>query len=361
MTEHTFGSREPFAVGIEEELLLVDGEYALAPVSVQVLEAMDADPSRVDIEAYAAQLELRSRPAPTVAVACEQLRSLRATAQRAGAALMGSGLHPNAALFDAPLVAKGRYRGVGKSMRGLLQRTPEAALHIHVGVPDPETAIRVANGLRFHLPVLAGLSANSPYWFGRDSGLESARAAVVRAYPRRGVPPAFADFADYAAAIAAITRAGELDDYTMIWWDVRPHPRLGTVEVRELDSQFSLADVAAIAALVQCLARHESEGPPAKAKSREVIAESCFRATRDGLNARILHGDGLHPIQEVIEATLRQVSPYAQELGAAEALDGIRRIAREGNGAARQRASCKRQGMPGLCAMLVEQTQSATL
>src|SRR5205085_12133035 len=147
---------------------------------------------------------------------------------------------------------------------------------------DAATAVNVLNGLREHLPLLQGLSANSPWWFGRDSGLASARYALVQAYPGRGVPPAARDFDEYAETVAATLAAGELDDYTLLWWDVRLHPRLGTVEVREMDAQAPLADVAALGALVCSLARFAAERPVASPTPSDAIAWSSFRAARDG-------------------------------------------------------------------------------
>src|SRR6185312_5906219 len=118
---------------------------------------------------------------------------------------------------------------------------------------DRETALRVYNGMRRHLPLLEALSANSPWWFGRDSGLASARYAVVQAYPGRGVPRAFGSWDEYETVCAAAVRAGGADDYTHLWWDVRPHPRLGTVEVRVPDCQFDIDYSLALVAYVQAL------------------------------------------------------------------------------------------------------------
>ena len=131
-----------------------------------------------------------------------------------------------------------------------------------------ETAIHVFNGLRRHLPLLTGLAANSPWWFGRDSGLASARWALVRSYPGRGIPPAFESWDAYLEHMAQLGPRAAPPDYTLVWWDVRPHPRLGTVEVRELDAQASLDDVAAITALTQALARREAEAPATRAAAR---------------------------------------------------------------------------------------------
>ena len=151
---------------------------------------------------------------------------------------MAVGLHPSAEYGDVELVDAERYRRLDDLVGGLIRRTPECALHVHVGMPDPDSAIRVLNALRDNLPLLQGLAAASPYWFGSDSGLASARFSIVRAYPRRGVPRAFRDWDEYEEVAAAVSAAGDFeDDYTFIWWDVRAHPRLGTVEVREMDVQ----------------------------------------------------------------------------------------------------------------------------
>ncbi|MFL5886681.1 MAG: glutamate-cysteine ligase family protein, partial [Thermoleophilaceae bacterium] len=196
---HAFGNSGGFTLGVEEELLLVDPEtHRLAPVSEEVIPRMRLPATVAAHEAYAAEVELRSPPSRDTGEAIEALRSTRAAAREAGAVLMGAGVHPDGRLGDAPLVRHERYARVDDQMRGLIRRTPECALHAHVGMPDPETAIRAFNGLRPYLPLLEALSASSPFWFGLDSGMASARAALVRAYPGRGIPRAFHDFDDYA-------------------------------------------------------------------------------------------------------------------------------------------------------------------
>jgi carboxylate-amine ligase len=357
--EHSFGATPPFTLGIEEELLLVDPRtHRLANVAEQVLQALDLPEGMAASEAYAAELELRSPVCRDVDEATAALVRARTAASNAGATLMGVGLHPVAELGDVRLSEGKRFRLVGEAMRGLLRRTPEAALHVHVGMPDPETAIRVCNGLRSHLPLLHALSANSPWWFGVDSGLASARYAIVRPYPHRGIPPTFRDFEDYVATVDAVCTAGGLDDYTLIWWDIRPHPRLGTVEVREMDSQAPLDDVAAIAALVHGLALFEAERGPAKRLLPEALAQSTFRASRDGVEATLLHDGALRPLAEVARRTMELVRPYAEELGARDALEGVERILREGGGARRQRAAHRRGGLEAMLALLVEQSDS---
>ena len=354
--EHAFGSGEPFTVGIEEELFLVDPHTReLAQVAAEVLAAMRVPDGTADHEAYAAEIELRSLPSRTTADAVAALARGRATARDAGGTLLGAGLHPDAQPGDAQLVDTERYRRVLGSMRGLIQRTPECALHVHVGMPDPETAVRAFNGLRAHLPLLQGLAASSAFWFGRDSGLASARAAMVSPYPGRGVPRALRDFDDYTDALDATAAGGGPDDYTLIWWDVRLHPRLGTVELRELDAQSRLEDVAAIAALARALARQAAE-TSAQPAPREAIEWSAFHAARDGLAARIACDGRLVRLPEAARSTLERVAGHAREAGDGEALGGVERILRDGCGADRQRQAHARGGMPALLDALVRET-----
>jgi glutamate---cysteine ligase / carboxylate-amine ligase len=356
--DHAFGSQ--FTLGIEEELLLVDpATHQLAPVAERVLPAMDLPLELAGYEAYAAELELRSPPCAHAGEAVEALARVRDTARAAGGTLMGVGVHPAGALGDAQLVGEARYQQVLETMRGLIQRTPECALHVHVGMPDSETAIRVHNALRNHLPLLVGLSANSPWWFGADSGLASARYALVRAYPRRGVPRAFRDFEDFAATAAAATAAGGLDDYTFLWWDVRPHPKLGTVEVREMDAQGPLRRIAALAGLIHALARGAAEDPGEESAPSEALSESCFVASRDGLDAMILHRGAVMPLREAARDVLARARPAARELGEEEAVAGVESILREGGGADRQRAAHARGGIDELLGMLVRETDGA--
>src|SRR3954454_6638486 len=309
--EHAFGRSGGFTLGIEEELLLVDAiTHELAPVAEQVLPAMDVPSGVASHEAYAAELELRSPISRGVDEAVAALARARTAARAAGATLMGAGVHPDGALGDARLVDAERYRKVDESMRGLIRRTPECALHVHVGMPDPETAIHAYNGLRGWLPLLAALSANSPFWFRMDSGMASARASLVRAYPGRCGPRGFDDVAGYEEGGAESVAAAGAEDYTFLWWDVRPHPRLGTVEVREMDPQSSLADAGALAGLVPPPPVMEAQRPPGgEPPPAEAIGWSSFRAARDGLEARIFHDGALRSVAEAARDALARVRP----------------------------------------------------
>jgi carboxylate-amine ligase len=364
MSVPRFAPSDFFTIGVEEELFLVDQEtLRLAPVSERVIPAIGLSAESAGHEVFAAEVELRSPPCRTAGEAVESLRQARAAAaaaaEGASARLLGAGIHPDAELGDTPLVDSERYRIVGETIRGHLLRTPECALHVHVGMPDAESAIRACNGLRRHLPLLVALSANSPYWFGRDSGLASARYGHVRSYPRRGVPPHFEGYDDYVAWVEGVLAAGELEDYTLLWWDVRPHPRLGTVEVREMDSQSSLENVAALAALIQALAGHEAEGEDGgEHSSSAAIAESCFRASRDGIEARILHEGEVAPVPEVARQVMEEVAPRARELGCEGELAGIERILAGAGGAETQRRAFAEGGIPAVLADLANSTGS---
>jgi carboxylate-amine ligase len=356
-----FGRR--FALGVEEELLVVDaGTLALSHGAAEVLEAIDVPPGSGSAhpDTYAALVELASPVCATVEEGVAAIAALRARAREAvpGApkTLLGAGIHPAGAFGDVVHVDEPRYHEIHAQLRGLLRRTPTCALHVHVGMPDAETAIHAYNGLREWLPLLQALAANSPFWHGVDSGLASARAQLFRGYPRGDIPRAFADFADFEESVAAVVAAGDAPDYTFLWWDIRPHPRLGTVEVRAMDAQSSLASVTALVALVHGLARAAAEAPQTSWTPREALMESSFRAARDGLAATLLHDGALRPVPEVARAALARVAPFAAELGNAGALEEVERLLAAGGGADRQRAAFARGGMRAVLEHLAAET-----
>jgi carboxylate-amine ligase len=352
----TFPFGSEFTVGIEEELFLVDETtHALAPVTDEVLDAMRVDPQSAGHDAYAAQIELRSRASGSVADAVDSLARLRAAATAAGGTLLGAGLHPDGRFGDATLVEGHRYELVADQLRGLLRRTPESALHVHVGLPDARAATRAFNAMRLHVPLLVGLAASSPFWFGTDSGLRSARYVLSRAYPGRCVPRAVRDIEDLGQLARETLTAAGLPDATFLWWDLRMHPRHGTLELREMDAQASLEHVAAIAALVRALVVEALDAPDRPDVPSEALGWASFRAARDGTSASILDDDVPRPLAEVARAAVRRVRPIARELGDDDALEGIERVLEE-NGAARQCASFSRGGMAGLLRALVDET-----
>ena len=234
------------------------------------------------------------------------------------------------------------------------------ALHVHVGVPDPEDAVRLLNGLRRHVPVLLALSANSPFWQGRDCGFASTRTVIFQAFPRTGLPPYFAGYADYVEALDALFASGALPDPTYLWWDVRLQPALGTVEVRVMDAQTRVSEVTPLVALIQSLARLELEGDASKAvPGAAVLAENRFLAARDGMDARVIDpaAGGLIPIRGLLGSMLADCRPHALALGCADALDKVPGLA-AANGADRQRAiAAGHRRLESLVASLAQQFQ----
>jgi glutamate---cysteine ligase / carboxylate-amine ligase len=339
-------------VGVEEELLLVEPvSNELSHTSTRVLAAIGDTSADIKHDLYEAQIEIASPPSDTVEEAVRALRAHRREVANVGGILLGAGVHPSAAFGDVKIVDNERYLRECGNLRGIVQRTPDCALHVHVGVPDNDCAIAIYNALREYLPLLVGLSGNSAFWHGIDSGFSCTRMVLRRAYPRTEVPPGFRDWDDYEETVARVLEAGQVPDYTFLWWDVRPHPKLGTVETRVMDAQSSLRDVEALSSLVHGIACNAAEHGPPSSSAREALAESAFRATRDGVGATLWSDGGLRPLAELAEEAVRLARPYV-----GDGVDDVMRIVREGNGADRQRAAFERGGMDEVLAELVAQT-----
>jgi carboxylate-amine ligase len=342
----------PFRVGVEEELLLVDPvTRALSHTSTRVLAALGDTSADIKHDLYEAQIEIASPPSDDVAEAVRALRAHRREVANVGGVLFGAGVHPSAEFGDVRIVDEERYMRECANLRGIVQRTPDCALHVHVGVPNNDCAISIYNSLREYVPLLVGLSGNSAFWHGVDSGFSCTRMVLRRAYPRTEVPPSFRDWADYEETVGAVLEAGQVPDYTFLWWDVRPHPNLGTVETRVMDAQSSLRDVEALSSLVHGLASNAAENGPPAPSAREALAESAFRATRDGLQATLLSDGSIRPLTELAAEAVEIARRYS-----GDAVDDVMRIVREGNGADRQRARFAEGGMAAVLAGLVDET-----
>jgi len=354
---HAFGSGRPFSLGVEEELFLVDPVTARQANSSQaVLERVGPTQGSVERELHACQIELITDVCRDTSEATLALAALRGAVLETGAGIIGSGTHPAALEGEAEITDKARYERI-HALLGDAVATPVGGMHIHVGMPDADTAITVFNGLRRHLPLLQALAANSPFRHGRDTGLASAREVTVRSWPRSGVPRAMRDYSDFSAAVAVLTRAADVPDYTWFWWKLRPHPRLGTVEVRALDAQASLADAAALIALTHCLARAAAEAPPSPGPPAEVLEEGIFRAARFGVQARLPDADGhLRSVDELLAQALTLAGPYGDELGCTEALSSLGSLVERGGGAGRQRGAYAIAGMDALLRELCQTT-----
>ncbi len=352
-----FGEGEPFSLGVEEELLLVDPRSgAQLNAGDAVLDGLgDLDRGQIEAEVHACQVELITDVCSTVAEAIGVLGRLHRAVLATGVGLVGSGTHPTAREGEADFTDKERYRFI-HDLLGDAAATPVSALHIHVGMPDAQTAIRVFNGLRRHLPLLEAVAANSPFRHGRDTGLASAREITLRAWPRSGVPRAMEDFDDFRRATGRLTEVAEVPDYTFHWWKLRPHPRLGTVEIRALDAQASLAHTAALVAIVHSLAHHEASADPGEGPPGEFLDEASFRAARAGVGATLPSPDDgrLRPVGELLAETIELSRPHARELGCEAELDALSALAGDRGGAGLQRAAHEQGGMAAVLGELIQ-------
>jgi carboxylate-amine ligase len=365
--EVNYGSSAPFSLGVEEEFQILSSEsYELVSRFDEVAEAAGAD-ERIKAELLQSTVEVATHVHDSVGAAVEDARALRARLRDAAAersALIASaGTHPFSRYEHQAVTEQERYAELIEAMQWTAEQQLIFGLHVHVGMETAGQAIAVANALRTWLPELLALAANSPFWHGRDTGLASTRIKVFDTFPRSGLPPAFSTFEEYELLVERGVRTGSFKDYTFIWWDLRPHPRLGTIEVRICDAQTRLAAVAALTALIQSLAatlagRHAAEGA-LPIQPVTLVNENKWRATRYGLDADLvdLEHDTERPAREAVRALLELAEPSARRLGCLAELAGVERILADGNGAAEQRAAHAETGsLLAVAQFLVEQT-----
>jgi carboxylate-amine ligase len=354
----------PYTVGIEEEVMLLDElTWALAHRIDSVLPRLPhSSPESFTAETHGSALEIQTGVHARIADAMDELGGLRgeldATLRPLSMRSAAAGTHPFAVWQEIVISAGERYQFVYGSMRELARREPTFGLHVHVGVPDPEDAVHVANRLRTHIPLLLALSVNSPFWQGRDTGLASARTPLFQAFPRVGIPRAFADYAQYVESVDVLIRCEAVPEPTFLWWDVRPQPRFGTVEVRIMDAQTKLGETAAIAALVQCVVRAEVEEGAhlERPMPQEVLAENRFLAARDGMDAELIEPElGRRvPARELLADLVDVCRPHARDLGCEEELGRVVPLG-EKTGARRQLELAESlPGLPRVVAVLAD-------
>ena len=327
----------PLTVGVEEELMLLDAETLdLAPRSAEVVAALGGDP-RFTVERPAAQLEIVLPPADRAADAAAQLlaarRDLAAACSPLGLRVAGAGVHP----FAAPLgaVSSGeRYERIVGEYGDVARAQLVFAQQVHVCVRPADRAMAVYNALREWLPLVAALAANAPLHAGRDTGLASVRPLISGLLPRQGVPPALT-WPSYAAAL------GRLPDPALWWWELRPHPRHGTLEIRVPDTQATVAEAAAVVAVVHALVAWLAERAEAGAEPVPTwaIEEDRWTAAR--------HGCTDPALRERVLTMLDEVAPVAERQGSATELATAQEMAERGGGSARVRAAFARGGAHG--------------
>src|SRR3954463_11217167 len=349
--DHAFGTSEPYTLGVEEEYMLLDGssfdlvqhiDTVLAAISGHELE------THINAELMQSVLEIATPVCRTAGDVDRELRKLRTyvadIAAKDNLRVGSAGTHPFSLFERQRITARDRYRHLIDQMQYVARRELIFGLHIHVAVDDPETAVQVVNGLLAHISSLLALSASSPFWRGEATGLASSRQIVFAAFPRSGPPPRFRDYADYAEVVGQLEKTGCIADYTHIWWDIRFHPRLGTVEVRICDAVTRVEDAVAMAAFCQALVKRFSEqfdrGEEIPSYHRILTAENKWLAARYGLEAPVMDlATGRRnrvPVSQLVRRTLRDLEPHARELGSERELEGISEILSRGNGASAQ-------------------------
>ncbi len=343
MDHHFVGPR--YSMGIEEELMILDAASLDLVNAIEQMTAQQPPRGEIKPELLESVLEIATAPCPDVPTVARELASLRdfarERARSQGLTTGAAGTHPFARWEEQRVVSDDRYRNLIRSLGFVARQELVFGMHVHVGMADPEEAIYVANALRPHIPLLIALSANSPLWRGAPTGLMSSRVPIFRAFPRVGLPPRFADWADFERRVETLTGSGVIDDYTFLWYDVRPHPRLGTIEIRAMDSQTRVEHTVALSALVvtlvKLLVEEFNEHPSAPDPPWELLDENRWLAARHGLEAELVDSAGERAgVRDLTAALLDRLAPHAEELGCTSELEGIRDLLRNGNGALRQ-------------------------
>ena len=346
--EHRF-TGPSYTLGIEEELMIVDDETLDLANSIEgLLNDLNEVPTEGDVkpELMESVCEIATTTTANTAEAGAQLRALRRQVQQVarqrGLVIGSAGTHPFALWEDQRIVARPRYRDLISGLQFVARQEIIFGIHVHIGLDDPDKAIHVTNGMRVHIPLLLALSANSPFWRGDPTGLDSTRTPIFRAFPRVGIPPRYDSYEDWSKRIEFMVSAKAIGDYTYLWYDVRPHPNFGTVEIRVMDSQTRVEHTLALAALVQAmvkeLAEHYEAGKRLSRYPYEMLDENKWLAARHGLDGQLvdLPKTARLPVVELGRRVMERMRPHAEELGSGNELDGLEDILENGNGASRQ-------------------------
>jgi glutamate---cysteine ligase / carboxylate-amine ligase len=362
MLDHNF-TGPPFTVGVEEELMILDPDgWGLAPEIEQLVDHIpDRYEGRVKPELMKSVLEIATKPCPDVPSAGRELVELRAMviagAEELGFAIGATATHPFAIARHQEISDRPRYRELVEELGIIARNELIFGTHVHVGIEGADKAIYVADGIRRYLPLLLALSTNSPFWQGDRTGLMSSRVPVFRAFPREGIPPHYGTYEIFSHRVELMVRAGAIDDYTFLWWDVRPHPTLGTVETRIFDQQTRVEHTVSLAALVCSLAHrlaaaYDAEDSLVEYPS-ELIDDNKIRAARWGLDGDLIDfraGEQV-PARTMASDLLARLAPHADELGCRAELEGINDLLEHGSGAHRQLAmAAKCSDLPALVA-----------
>lgn len=345
-----FHSSARSSLGVEWELQLVDRETRqLTSGATEILAELSPDG-----EHPGAKQELLQSTIEIVTGVCqtvpEAMADLSATidqvavlAEQRGLGLMCAGTHPSTDWQSQQISSHPRYDKLIEDGQWLARRLQIFGVHVHVGVRSPDKAIAMVNALTAYIPHFLALSASSPYWVGADTGLASARSKVFEGLPTAGLPQQLKDWAQFEDYMETLIKTGTIASIKEVWWDVRPHPTYGTVELRICDGLPTLAEVGMVAALSQCLVegmdRQIDSGYTLPAPRRWVVQENKWRAARYGLDAQIIVGqDGVTPVRDALRELVQDMRPAAERLGCDDHLDTVEEVLETGGSYQRQRA-----------------------
>jgi carboxylate-amine ligase len=347
------------SVGIEWELELVDrqsGELRSGANEVLAGLALDRGTghAKVKHELLESCVEVITGVNDSVAAALADLHGsveeVRAVAEPLGLDLMCSGSHPTTDWATQSISASERYHQLIEQMQWMARQLQIFGVHVHVGVPSGEKAVPIVNGLTAYLPHLLALSASSPYWIGADTGLASYRSVVFEGLPTAGPPHALSGWPDFEEFMKTLISAGTIASIREVWWDVRPHPVFGTVELRIFDGLPTLLEVGMAAAMSQCLVEMLSTRLDREADlpvpQPWLVKENKWRAARYGLAAEIIVDErgGTQPLREAIQELVVGLAPFAERLGCAEQLSAVHEVLAQGSSCERQRRVAEKHG-----------------
>ncbi len=352
-----FTRNERPTVGVELELHLVDRETGqLVSAANELLEEMgvghpDREHPRAKHELFQSTVEIITDVCDTAADAHADLRAtldeLRQIAATRGIVPISSGTHPFGLARDQLVSPAPRYHELIEAMQWPARRLLICGMHVHVGVRDGERAIAIINELTRHLPIFMALSSSSPFFEGEDSGLASARSKVFESLPTAGLPPQIADWVDFEAFMATLLGSNCISSIREVWWDIRPHPDFGTVELRMCDATPTLAEAAALAALAQSIVewcnRRIDAGELAPPPREWTVRENRWLAGRYGMDAELIVEDRVQdtvsrrPIRDLTRSLVDEMMPIAIELGSDRELARVLDVVACGSGTSRQR------------------------
>ena len=358
--EVEFRASERSSLGVEIELQLVDVEtgelVGAAPAVLAALASLNGgeEHPRIKAELYQCTLEVITGICDTVADARADLEQgvaeIRAITGPRGVDLISAGLHPFTPWQSQERSVGERYDAIVERIQWPAKRLITHGVHYHVGVRSAEKSIQITNALATMLPVFLALSTSSPFWHGDDTGLESARTKVFESLPSTGLPPNLADWAEFERFMTSLINAGAMTTIREVWWDIRPHPNFGTVELRMCDAMPTMTETCALAALAQCaVARYDElldRGYRLPSERDWVLRENKWRAARHGLDASMVvdAAGRTRPITNLIEEAVEELMPFARRLDCSDELAGVYDILSTGTSARRQRQVLDRHG-----------------